>query len=227
MTRAIGTLLAAVAVLACVPSTSTAGDGMGKAVLVGPPPKLRPAAGGGADERIVVGPANGLKNVIVSVKNGAALGGRVPDKSADLDVRGNAYVPHVLPVMVGQKMWVRNNDATLHVVVTLPAKGKPLNVPLIETGPFSALDGARVAETYRVKCAVHPWMTAWVVVLDHPFFGVTGDDGTFEIPGLKPGKYTLVAWQEALGSREAEVEVGADGKVVKAAEFQFGAAAKK
>jgi plastocyanin len=221
MMRSIGTLLLAAAVLAGVPSTASAGDGMGRAVLVGPAPKAR----GGAS--VVVGPTNGLKDDVVWLRKGAALGGQVPDKPADLEERGNTYVPHVLPVMVGQKMRVRNNDRMLHDVVTQPRKSPPRDVQLAGQGTWVTLDGARVAETYRVRCGVHPTMTAWVVVLDHPFFAVTGDDGTFDIPGLKPGKYTLVAWQEAMGSLEAEIEVGPDGKVVKPAEFQFQAEASK
>jgi hypothetical protein len=225
MMRSLGTLLlaaaAAAAVLAGVPSTASAGDGMGRAVLVGPAPKPRGGAG------VVVGPGNALKDVVVWLKKGAAMGGQVPDKPAELEVRGSTYVPHVLPVMVGQKMRVRTNDRMLHEVVAQPRKGPALDVPVAEPGTWVTLDGPRGAETYRVRCAVHAKMTAWVVVLDHPFFAVTGEDGTFDIPGLKPGKYALVAWQEAMGSLEAEIEVGPDGKVVKPAEFLFQAQAPK
>jgi hypothetical protein len=61
-------------------------------------------------------------------------------------------------------------------------------------------------------------MNAWVVVVDIPYFAVTGDDGSFTIKGLKDGKYTLVAWQEKLGMKEADVEVK-DGKAT--ADFKF------
>ena len=61
---------------------------------------------------------------------------------------------------------------------------------------------------FKVKCDVHPWMGAFVHVLDHPFFSVTGDDGTFTISGLPPGNYTVTAWHETLGEQQqADVKV--------------------
>jgi hypothetical protein len=63
------------------------------------------------------------------------------------------------------------------------------------------------AEVFKIKCDVHPWMNAWIHVLDHPFFSVTGEDGTFTIRGLPPGKYTLTAWHETLGTKTADVTV--------------------
>ena len=60
-----------------------------------------------------------------------------------------------------------------------------------------------------IKCNVHPWMTAYVGVLPHPFFSVTGDDGTFEITGLPPGDYVIEAWHEEYGTFTQNVTVGA------------------
>ena len=59
------------------------------------------------------------------------------------------------------------------------------------------------------KCDVHPWMHAFVGVLDHPFYAVTGPDGTFTIKGLPPGTYTIEAWQEKLGTQTQTVTIGA------------------
>jgi hypothetical protein len=73
-------------------------------------------------------------------------------------------------------------------------------------------------ETFKIKCDVHPWMSAWVVVVDNPYSAVSGDDGTFTIKGLKNGKYTLVAWHEKLGMQQAQIEVK-DGKATQ--DFKF------
>ena len=59
----------------------------------------------------------------------------------------------------------------------------------------------------RFKCNVHPWMVAWVGVVSHPFFAVTGEDGTFTLKGLPPGEYTLEAWHEKLGTQTQTVTV--------------------
>ncbi len=58
------------------------------------------------------------------------------------------------------------------------------------------------------KCDVHPWMHAYIGVLDHPFFAVTGPDGTFSLKGLPPGTYTIEAWHEELGTMTQSVTIG-------------------
>jgi uncharacterized protein (DUF2141 family) len=59
------------------------------------------------------------------------------------------------------------------------------------------------------KCDVHGWMNAYVGVLDHPFFAVTGEDGKFAIKGLPAGSYTVEAWHERLGATTQSVTLGA------------------
>jgi len=59
----------------------------------------------------------------------------------------------------------------------------------------------------RFKCDVHPWMFAYVCVVDHPYFSVSGEDGTFKIENVPPGKYTLEATHRKVGTLTKEVEV--------------------
>ncbi len=75
-----------------------------------------------------------------------------------------------------------------------------------------------VPEIFKVKCDVHPWMTGWVAVFDHPYFAVTGDDGAFTIKGLPDGTYTLQAWHERYGTKDQTVVVKAG---VATADFAF------
>ena len=65
------------------------------------------------------------------------------------------------------------------------------------------------AAVIKFKCDVHPWMTGYVAVTDHPFFAVTGDDGSFTIPSVPAGTYTIEAWHEKLGAKTASVTLGA------------------
>ena len=170
------------------------------------------------DESIVVGAGNELQNVVVWVKDGAKLGGAAPKDPVVLDQKGCVYSPHVVAVMVGQELKAKNSDAMLHNVHGLARENGEFNISQNQQGQENKIDGNKAVETYKVKCDVHPWMNAWVVVLDHPFSAVTDANGAYTIKGLKDGKYTLVAWQEKLGMQEAEVEVK-DGKATK--DFQF------
>jgi len=170
------------------------------------------------EEFIVTGDKNELKNVVVYVKDGGKLGGAAPTTPVVLDQKGCVYSPHVVVVMTGQELKAQNSDGFLHNVHGLCRDNPEFNFPQMQKGQVTPIEATKAVETFKVKCDVHPWMNAWVVVLDHPFSSVTGDNGEFAIKGLKDGKYTLVAWHEKLGTQEAEVEVK-DGKAT--ADFKF------
>ena len=218
--------ISALAISAGVCSASYA-DVTGKVTFVGQAPKpktlsLNPDCAAHhtnpvLDESVVVGPGNELQNVVVYVKDGAKLGGAVPKTPVVLDQKGCVYTPHVVAVMVGQELKAKNSDAFLHNVHGLAKDNGEFNFSQPQKDQENVIP-VKAVETFKVKCDVHPWMSAWVVALDHPYSGVSGEDGTFKISGLKDGKYTLVAWQERLGTQEAEVEVK-DGKATK--DFQF------
>jgi hypothetical protein len=126
-----------------------------------------------------------------------------------LDQKGCRYTPHVLGVQVGQPLEVLNSDPTLHNVHALPTANREFN-----TGqPLAGMKHTHRFSTREVmvpfKCDVHPWMRAFIGVLDHPYFGVTTADGTFRLEGLPPGTYTVEAWHETLGMQTQSVTIGA------------------
>jgi uncharacterized protein (DUF2141 family) len=61
----------------------------------------------------------------------------------------------------------------------------------------------------KFKCDVHPWMFAWVSVFDHPYFAISGKDGTFKITNVPPGKYTIKAFHRKAGEATQQIEVKA------------------
>ena len=79
--------------------------------------------------------------------------------------------------------------------------------------------------TFQVKCDVHPWMSAYMMVFTHPFYSVTGTDGKYTISGLDPGTYEITAWHERLGTQTASVTVG--GSDTKTQAFKFAVPAAK
>jgi hypothetical protein len=176
------------------------------------------------EQTVVVGEDNALLNVVVSLKNDGNLEGEAPSEPAVLDQVGCQYVPHVLPMMVGQEIRIKNSDPFLHNVHTLPVDNEAINKgqPNVDEEGMK-VKPMSVAEAFPVKCDVHPWMLCHWVVFDHPYFAATGEDGTFSIDlgKLEDGTYTLVFWHEKFGSKEQEVEVK-DGKAE--VEFEFDAA---
>jgi plastocyanin len=156
-----------------------------------------------------VGSGGGLQNVFVYVKDG--LGNRTfaaPATPVVLDQQGCHYVPHVVGIQVGQPMEIVNSDSTLHNVHALPKENGEFN----QGQPLKGMKNVHTFTTKEVmvpfKCDVHGWMNAWVGVLDHPFYAVTGNDGSFSIKGLPPGTYTIEAWHEKLGTQTQMVTIG-------------------
>jgi hypothetical protein len=166
------------------------------------------------DESLTVNADGSMKNVIVYLQDGPNIDlGELPDRV--LAQKDCQYVPHVLAVRTNQTVVVTNHDPTLHNVLTQSAANPQQNIEEIQ-GAAHSFNFAQ-PELIKLKCSVHPWMTGYVYVFDHPCFAVTGDDGKFEIGHLPPGTYTLVIWQEKLGTQQMQVTVSAD----KPAEVKF------
>ena len=175
------------------------------------------------EETVVADDQGNLANVVVFIKDdaGALAGQPVPTEPAVLDQQGCQYVPHVLAMMVGQELQVKNSDPFLHNVHSLAQQNPAFNFGQPNKDPGKKVDPPKTAENIKVKCDVHPWMSMYIVVVEHPFFGVSKEDGTFTIKGNPPdGDYTLQAWHESMGTQEVQVSVK-DGKAELAEPITF------
>jgi plastocyanin len=157
-----------------------------------------------------------LANVFVYVKDG--LGSRtfdVPKDPVVLDQQGCRYHPHVLGVMAGQTVQIKNDDPTTHNIHPTPKDNREWNESQPPSSPAIEKNFAREEIMLPVKCNQHPWMKMYINVVKNPFFAVTGKDGKYEIKGLPPGDYTLAFVQEKLGEQDQKVTVAAkDSKTV-------------
>lgn len=117
------------------------------------------------------------------------------------------YKPHVIGVMAGQGIEIKNDDATNHNIHPLPKINQEWNESQPPKGDPKTKSFAREEVMIPVKCNVHPWMRAYIGVVSHPFFAVTGEDGTYTIKGLPAGTYTLEVWQEKYGTKDVQVTV--------------------
>jgi plastocyanin len=162
----------------------------------------------------------GLQWVMVSIEKG------LPEKSydppaepAELDQNGCEYHPHVLGVMKGQELLVKNSDNTSHNIHGLAKKNDEFNKSQPKKGMEFTLKFAEI-EQFFTKCDVHPWMGCYIQVFEHPFFAVSDKDGSYEIKNVPPGKYTLKFWHETFGEKSVDVEVSGPGSTAEAnAEF--------
>jgi hypothetical protein len=176
-----------------------------------------------------------LQNVFVYVKEGTTADGKkIADFSFDtpgtevlLDQKGCKYVPHVLGMQPNQKLKVTNSDPTGHNIHALPKSGGG-NEEWNESQPNGA---GPITKTFKrseilvpIKCNQHPWMKAYVGVVKHPFYAVTKEDGSYEIKGVPPGTYTVVAWHEK-GPTEKTMQVTVPAKGAATSDFTFDAGA--
>lgn len=172
------------------------------------------------DQEVVMGDGKSLQNVIVYVKEG--LGDRAfdaPKTPATIDQKGCTYVPHVVALMAGQNLEVRNNDKTTHNIHPVPKDNREWNKSQSPGAPAIEETFARPEVAIPVKCNVHPWMKAYIAVFKHPYFSVTAKDGKFDLKNLPPGTYTIEAWHEKYGTTSQQVTIGP--KETKSISFVF------
>ncbi len=161
-----------------------------------------------------------LANVFVYVKSGAEkYTFATPKTTVELDQDGCVYKPHVLGIQVGQTLSILTKDPTTHNIHPMPKDNREWNMSQSPNAPPIEQKFARPEIMIPVKCNQHPWMRAYLGIMKHPFFAVSGSDGTFTIKGLPPGEYTIEAWTATFGTQTQKVTVGA--KESKQVDFTF------
>jgi plastocyanin len=132
----------------------------------------------------------------------------VPTTPVTLDQSACLYHPRVLGARVGQVLQIRNSDDLLHNVHGLSARGNDFNISEPKAGMVQQFT-LKDEEILRVKCDVHSWMTAYVGIVNHPYFAVSDTSGTFEIANVPAGTQVISVWQERYGSLKQTVRVRA------------------
>ena len=162
-------------------------------------------------EELVIGRGGALANAVVYLDRIAA-GKPATAQTVSLDQVGCTYAPHVQAAVRGSQIELRSSDPILHNVhgalggkdllfnVAMPMKGQKIKKKLKKAG------------LVQITCdAGHTWMKAYVQVFDHPYFAVTGADGSFKLADIPAGTYDLVVWHEKLGLKRTRVTVTAGG----------------
>jgi hypothetical protein len=159
----------------------------------------------------VVGPDHGLANVFVYIKEGAKKGGE-PAEQPLLDQKGCLYEPYVLGAMAGKPIKIRNSDPLMHNVHALPKNNPEFNFAQALQGQVSEKTFANPEVLVRMKCDVHQWMFAYIGVCDHPYYAVTGKDGSFKIPNVPAGNYTIEAFHLKAGAKAEKLTLSDSDK---------------
>jgi len=135
-----------------------------------------------------------------------------PKEAGEIDQVKMTFVPHVLPVLVGTSVKFLNSDSVLHNVYTPSKAGDRFNLGSWPKGQTKSYVFSKPGEV-RLLCNVHPEMEAWVIVLANPYFAKTGPDGSYNIPNVPAGKYTLKVWHEKAKFAATDVTVPDSGNV--------------
>lgn len=166
------------------------------------------------DESVVVNPNGTLANVFIYLKSG--LEGKtfaVPATPVVIDQKGCWFHPRVMGIQTGQTLQVTNSDPVTHNIHPLAQINRDWNHSQGQGDAPLARRFIKPEVMIRVKCNIHSWMHAFIGVVEHPYFAVTGPDGSFEIQNIPPGDYVVEAWQEKLGTQEQKITVTPSGKI--------------
>lgn len=154
-----------------------------------------------------------LQNVLVRVVKGIERKtfSDVPKEEVTLDQKGCMYTPRVVAARVGQKVTFINSDPIFHNVRSVTAANQKFNMAMPHKDQRETKVFNKPELFLQAKCSVHPWMGAYVAIMEHPYFSVSDASGKFQIKDLPAGQYTIEAWHEVYGTQIQELVVS-EGK---------------
>jgi Carboxypeptidase regulatory-like domain len=174
-------------------------------------------------EDVVPGDNGTLQNVVVYLKGDfTPYSFPAATEPVKIDQLGCLYVPHVVAATIRTPVQVHNSDSVTHNSTTITK----VNAPWNETQSVGSAPVERVFSVPEIalalKCSVHPWMKVYMAIFSHPYFQVTGKDGSFSLKNVPPGSYTLSAWQERYGTMEQQVTLAPKGEQTVTFTFKAG-----
>ncbi len=134
-----------------------------------------------------------------------------PQENPVIDQKDLTFIPHVLPVLVGTTVLFTNNDKVKHNVFS-PSKCCKFNLGTYDAGVVREVTFDTPGVT-NVLCNVHTEMSAFIIILQNPYFAITDPDGKFSIKSIPPGTYKIKTWHEKLREKEQDVTV-VEGEII-------------
>ncbi|MBN67721.1 MAG: hypothetical protein CME32_00390 [Gimesia sp.] len=195
-------------------------------------PNVKDAAVCAADTHLgndlVVNPDNkGIQNIFLYMRRAKDIHPDLKeskDKTVVFDQKGCTFEPHALIVRTDQKVIVKSDDPVAHNTHTFPIKNQAVNFILAPKDREGKEVSNPIPEILpmQVKCDIHPWMTAYWFVVDHPYAVVSDADGKFTIKNLPAGKQTFRIWHEKKGYLDRSFNVNVkDGETLDLGEIKY------
>ena len=147
-----------------------------------------------------------IRNVVVYIKD-AVYRGVLPASRAELRQEHETFIPHTIAITRGSSVDFPNGDPFFHNVFSL-SRASNFNLGRYARGLTRGREFIK-AGTVKVYCDIHSHMSATILVFDHPYFAIPDVDGTFVLPAVPAGAYTLVGWHERVGERTEAIRVEA------------------
>jgi plastocyanin len=144
------------------------------------------------------------RNVVVFL-TGTPAQGAVPSMRASIAQRNEQFDPQVAAVTTGSTIDFPNADPYFHNVFSL-SSAATFNLGRFRSGESRSRQFTNPG-IVKVVCQIHAQMNASIVVLDHPWFVIPDEDGTFTIPNVPAGERTVVAWHERIGEKRERLRV--------------------
>jgi len=158
-------------------------------------------------EVVLRSPEGGLANAFVQLQGSFPAAPALAEPVV-IDQRNCIFVPRVVGARVGQTLRITNSDPTAHNVHSL-SKGNVFNTSQPKQGMVYTFQLKADEVMMRVRCDIHSWMITYVGVVRHPYFAVSGADGTFTIARVPAGRHTIQVWHELYGALTRTVDVKA------------------